>query len=320
LQTVARAHGHEVRWLLLEDASPNLLEPGEQLVPDATAAVKYNPAAVFAPGDRIPGFIPGLKVQVFHGINEDKRGCIYPERGLFDLYCTEGPSRTAMLEPLADERKYFRVAETGWLKLDELFDEQAETTAYDRPQILFASTFTPKLSSAVALLPEIERLSKQDCWQWLITLHPKMAKETIDAYQAIENANLSYFNPGNAIELLHRADIMLSDNSSILQEFLLLQKPVVTYRNRDPQPCMINITEPQQLEPAIRKALNPDPQLNDAIKAYGPGITPFLDGQSAPRVLAAVENMLSAGWQNKKPRNLWRNFKMRRQLNYFGLR
>ncbi len=65
----------------------------------------------------MPGFIPGLKVQVFHGLNEDKRGIDYRERGLFDLYCTEGPIRTAMLKPfektrvLPDTRN--RLAETG---------------------------------------------------------------------------------------------------------------------------------------------------------------------------------------------------------------
>jgi len=317
LQSEAIAHGHSVRWLLVGNASTKLLNTDEQQCLDVNDAIAYNPDAVFAPGDRIPGFIPGLKVQVFHGLNEDKRGSIYPERGLFDLYCTEGPSRTAMLAPLADQRTYFRVAETGWLKLDKLLDVPSEEKLFDRPQILYASTFTPKLSSAVALLPEIERLSKLDTWQWLITLHPKMASETVDAYRGIENENLSFFHSGDAIKLLHRADVMLSDNSSILQEFLLLQKPVVTYRNRDPQPCMINITEPEELGEAIQKALNPDPLLRDAIKAYGPSITPFLDGQSAPRVMAATENMLREGWQDRKPRNFWRNLKMRKQLNYF---
>ena len=61
-----------------------------QALADISAAIDYKPDVVIAPGDRVPGFITGLKVQVFHGLNEDKRGNIYPERGLFDLYCTEG--------------------------------------------------------------------------------------------------------------------------------------------------------------------------------------------------------------------------------------
>mgnify|MGYP001816381732 CR=1 FL=1 len=88
LQDAAHKRGHQVRWLLVENASKELLEAGDMAVPDIAAAVNYNPEVVFAPGDQMPGFIPGLKVQVFHGLNEDKRGIDYRERGLFDLYCT----------------------------------------------------------------------------------------------------------------------------------------------------------------------------------------------------------------------------------------
>jgi len=318
LQAEARRRGHEVRWLILEAASARLLMADEVRVADVREAIRFSPHAVFAPGDRLPAFIPGLKVEVFHGINEDKRGCIYPERGLFDLYCTEGPSRTAMLAPLAAERKYFQVKETGWLKLDTLFNFPASTTQYDRPQILYASTFTPSLSGASALFPEISKLSKADKWQWLVSMHPKMAPATVANYKGLENDNFAYFGTDKLIELMHRADIMVSDNSSVLQEFLLLKKPVVTFRNRDPQPCMVNITEPAELAPAIQRALAPDTALTEAIDAYGAAITPFLDGASAPRVLNAVEDMLNAGWRNRKPANIWRNLKMRRQLDYYG--
>lgn len=319
LQAVARAAGHEVRWLLLENASASLLLPDEQRVTDIAAAIAFAPDAVFAPGDRVPGFLPGLKVQVFHGLNEDKRGNQYPERGLFDLYCTEGPNRTAMLAPLALQRSYFRVVETGWLKLDALLNYPACKSTYDRPQILFASTFTPRLSGAEALYEEVRQLSQSDRWQWLITLHPKMAPATVAKYQALANANLSYFGTNHVPELLHRANVMVSDNSSILQEFLLLSKPVVTFNNRAPLDCMINITEPAQLQGAIERALLPDDKLRTAIRAYGPGITPFLDGASAQRVLQAATEMLDSDWRNQKPRNILRNLKMRQQLGYYGL-
>ena len=243
LQTAALNRGHEVRWLLVENASMALLEPGDIPVADIASAIEYNPEVVFAPGDQMPGFIPGLKVQVFHGLNEDKRGIDYKERGLFDLYCTEGPIRTAMLKPFEKKNGYFRIRETGWPKLDVLLKDPEIKTSYDRPQVLFGSTFTPHLSGAEALFPEIKRLSQTGQWQWLITLHPKMASETVARYRSLEGENLSFYGTGSVPELLHRADAIVSDNSSILQEFLLLKKPVVTYKNRDPQECMINITK-----------------------------------------------------------------------------
>lgn len=303
-----------MRWLLVENASKKLLKPGEVEVPDIDSAIAYNPEVVFAPGDQMPGFIPGMKVQVFHGLNEDKRGINYRERGLFDLYCTEGPIRTAMLKPFEKKRGYFRIVETGWPKLDALLKEPSGKTGYTRPQILFGSTFTPRLSGAEALYPEIKRLAQSNQWQWLITLHPKMASETTAKFRALENENLSFFDTGSVLDLLHRADVIVSDNSSILQEFLLLKKPVVTYKNRDPQACMINIHQAEDLEQAVGQALKPDAALIEAIAAYGPSMTPFLDGASSERVLDTVEDMIQSGWKDTKPANLWRNFRMRQRL------
>ena len=316
MQDAALKRGHEVRWLLVENASPDLLEPGEIPVDDIESAIAYKPEVVFAPGDQMPGFIPGIKVQVFHGLNEDKRGIDYKERGLFDLYCTEGPIRTAMLKPFEKKRGHFRIRETGWPKLDALFKEPEMRASYDRPQILFGSTFTPHLSGAEALYPEIKRLSQTGQWQWLITLHPKMASKTVARYRSLEGENLSFFGTGSVLDLLHRADVIVSDNSSILQEFLLLKKPVVTYKNRDPQACMINITKAGDLESAINRALTPDKALLKAIEAYGPSMTPFLDGASSERVLDAVEEMIQSNWKDTKPANLWRNYKMRQRLGY----
>ena len=92
LQDIALEHGHSVKWLLVgNDISRSFLKEKEQLLDTVSDAVAFSPDAVFVPGDRVPSFIPGLKVQVFHGLNESKRGNVYPERGLFDLYCTEGP-------------------------------------------------------------------------------------------------------------------------------------------------------------------------------------------------------------------------------------
>ena len=323
LQAEIKLRGGAVHWLLVGDEIDecNLL-PDEQCVPNAEAAVALNPAAVFVPGDRVPSFIPGLKVQVFHGLNEDKRGNVYPERGLFDLYCTEGPGRTGMLKPLAAKRKYFQVRETGWLKLDSLLHHEpaADNGTYvepRRPTILFASTFTPRLSCAESLYAQIKTMTTQDKWQWLVTLHPKMAASTVAKYEGLTGPNLDFCYNDQVFDAMHRADVMVCDNSSILQEFLILNKPVVTFNNRAPQSCLINIDDPAQLEGAITTALNPTIDLKQAIKDYGPSVTPYLDGQSAARVYQAALEMLESDWTDTKPVNLWRNWKMRRQLGYF---
>jgi len=322
LQAEIIANGGSVAWLLVgKDINPTLLAPQEHRLEDVAAAVSYNADAVFAPGDRVPGFIPGLKVQVFHGLNEYKRGNQYPERGLFDLYCTEGPSRTAMLEPLARKRGYFQVRETGWLKLDSLFQQQ-ELAESDpllterRPKIAFASTFTARLSGAEALFEEIRALITRQPWDWLITLHPKMDQNTVDKYRGLSQDNVQFYGTDDVISLLHRSDVMVCDNSSILQEFLLLEKPVVTFRNREPLPCMIDIRSPHELTSAINRALQPSDVLKQAITAYGPSVTPFLDGRSAGRVLQATVSLLNSGWQDRKPRNWWRNLRMRHNLEF----
>ena len=317
LQTEALEKGHQVCWLLIgKDVNPSFLNVDEVQIKTFDLAIKYQPDAVFVPGDRVPRFIPGLKVEVFHGLNESKRGNVYPERGLFDLYCTEGPERTSSLTKESIKKGYFNVVETGWIKLDSLLNYQS-SKQYERPQILFSSTFSPSLSCAELAYEEIRRLSKNSKWQWLVTLHPKMSSATVEKYKKLENENLIFMDNNKVIKCMHRADVMVCDNSSIFQEFLLLNKPVVTINNRQPLASFININDPKNLESAILDALNASPELLQSIKEYGPSVTPFLDGRSSLRVLNAVDHMLKSNWMDKKPMNLLRNIKIRKQLKYW---
>ncbi len=318
IQDYAKSLGHDIRWLLVgKSVSDRFLLENEKNCMSLDEAVQFNPDAVFVPGDRVPAFIPGIKVQVFHGLNESKRGNVYPERGMFDLYCTEGHERTGTLQVEAEKKGYFKVVETGWVKLDSLLGYRKPERNQTRPQIFFASTFSPSLSCAELVYDEIKKLSQTEEWQWLVTLHPKMAQSTVEKYKNLESDNLIFFDNDQVIEMMHRADVMVCDNSSIFQEFLLLHKPVVTVNNRDVQPSFINITHPAELKSAIERALSPDQSLIDEIKKYGADITPFLDGKSAVRILNAVQEMLETGWQDSKPKNWFRNYKIRKSLGYW---
>jgi len=117
-----------------------------------------------------------------------------------------------------------------------------------------------------------------------------------------------------------QVDMMISDTSSALNEFLLTYKPVVTFRNRRPGPQLIDIDKPEQLLPAIESALSRPPALMEAIKQYADSIHPYRDGRSSERVLDAIETFIAAGGRNAKPkpRNYWRKLKIRKRIGYWG--
>ena len=124
----------------------------------------------------------------------------------------------------------------------------------------------------------------------------------------------------DVLELFPQVDMMCSDTSSALNEFLLTGKPVVTFKNRRPGPQLIDIDDASQFEPAIERALARPPELMEAIRAYGDAIHPYRDGHSSERILQAIDAFIAAGARNRrrKPWNLWRKLKIRRRIGYWG--
>ena len=76
--------------------------------------------AIFVPGNDVPYWLRGLKVQIFHGLAGEKKGH-FRIRNYFDLYLTPGPYFTNKFKILSKKYKNFDVIETGWPKLDKLF-------------------------------------------------------------------------------------------------------------------------------------------------------------------------------------------------------
>lgn len=325
LQEAIRARNDQVSWFLAGDEiSPAFIRQGEHRLGSIAEVRVWKPDIVLVPGNVVPDFIPGLKVAVFHGFNARKRrrGTMdshFALRGCFDLYCTQGPSTTLPFKVLAETHPYFEVVETGWPKVDPLFQGAPLPGSNTRPVILLASTFSSRLTLTPHLYPQIARLSQSSRWRWLVTFHPKMSPEWVEKYRALENDNLQFVATDNILPLLRKADVMVCDTSSILQEFLLLKKPVVTFRNRVPGPQLIDIQQPEALEPAIERALCPADHLMQDISDYVAEMHPYRDGRSSERVLDAAQNRWVAKWEYpRKPLNLWRNFKERRKLNYYG--
>ena len=93
-----------VKWFSASSAT-NYSCPGDQLKSNEEVS-DYNPVAVIVPGNIVPHFWPGLKVQIFHGLDEEVKG-FYNITGFFDLYCTTGPVMTGKFSTLAKNKKHF---------------------------------------------------------------------------------------------------------------------------------------------------------------------------------------------------------------------
>ena len=319
VQAAIRARGDEAAWFF-DGPGAQDLRADERLL-SVKQVRAWRPLAVITPSNAVPHFFPGVKVETFHGFDAGKPRHIYI-RGFFDLYCTTGPRDTAQFQAIADRLGHFRVTETGWPKLDPFMRDIAGPLPPVRqpPVILYHSTFSPAWSAADTLYEEVRRLSRDGRWRWIVTFHPKMNADTRERYEALQNEHLSFARNDNILELFPHVDMMCSDTSSALNEFLLTGKPVVTFKNRRPGPQLIDIDDPRQFEAAIERALARPPELMAAIRDYADAIHPYRDGRSSERVLEAVDAFIATGARNRrrKPLNLWRKFKIRRRIGYWG--
>lgn len=316
LQSAILARGDKVAWFLSGcDVNADSLNESEHYLSSIEQVKAYNPDAVFVPGNVVPDFIPGAKVQVFHGLEYKKKGH-FAIRGFFDLYCTHGPLTTEPFQKLAKKHGYFSVVETGWPKLDPYFDYAK--CINDKPVILYAPTFSPSLSSLPHLYEQIKLLAQSNKFKIVIKFHPKTKTEWQQLYRNYKNDNLAIDNCDNLIPLIQQADIVISDTSSAVDEALLMGKPVVTLSNSSPQAALINIDNPSDLNTAIDKALNLSDGQREEIENYIKQVHPYQDGKSAERIILAVDELLTRGVK-RKPLNLVRKYKIRKLMKYYKL-
>lgn len=319
VQEAIRARGDQTAWFFDGPGAEDLAEDETLLTVQQVRA--WKPYAVITSSNAVPHFFPGVKVETFHGFDAGKPRHIYI-RGFFDLYCTTGPRDTAAFSALAEEQGHFAVVETGFPKIDPFMSLlPAEPPPVSTPPVvLYHSTFSPSWSAAGVLYDEIARLSRTGEWRWIVTFHPKMDPEMVTRYRALESEYLTFADNDNILELFPQADVMCSDTSSALNEFLLTYKPVVTFKNRRPGPQLIDIDDPADFEPAIRRALARPPELMKAVRGFADALHPYRDGRSSERILDAIDAFVAQGGRNRRPKpmNLWRKLKLRRRIGYWG--
>jgi CDP-glycerol glycerophosphotransferase (TagB/SpsB family) len=325
LQTELQKRGHQVAWFVELEESKQKIHVSEKLFQTVNEVINYKPDAILAASNEVPHFFPGIKVQLFHGFSVNKRSLNkghFRIRGFFDLYCTQGPSTTKKFQELAIKHKHFKVVETGWSKVDVLFPI-SENKTQEKPTVFFASTFTERLSLAHnnEVFNEVEQCIKAENWNWIINLHPKMNENIVQKFKNLSNyKNVTYIPFLEDLSPLKKADVMLTDTSSIITEFIIQKKPVITFRNNQPKKCFINIENAQDIKSSIQLALSKPKNLMNEIEAFVLNEHPYFDGKSSVRVINAVEKFINENTHKKlksKPLNLIRKFKMMKKFNYF---
>ena len=316
LQRAALQRGYQVAWFVAPALRQNL-QASERSLTTLEGIKDWNPDAVFVPGNEVPSSFPGIKVQVFHGFGIEKKGH-FRIRGMFDLYCTHGELTTSVFNGLALKHGNFLVKETGWPKVDPLFKTGTiDKTSSERLKVLYAPTFSPKLTSAADLLPEVGRLLGKHDWEWRVKFHPKMDSELASRWRELDGANYDVVT-GDILPQLKWADVLVTDTSSVAAEFMLLDKPVISYKNRAPGNHLINITSSEELEAELRVVHAGEIKNQLQRREYAQAMHPYADGLSSERVLDAVQEVIFSGQleQLKPLPKLWlRQRKMKKALN-----
>lgn len=278
----------------------------------------FSPEAIFVPGNIVPYYLPGVKIQVFHGYAAEKKDH-WVIRRYFDTYFTQGPYFTSHFSALSRKYKDFEVVETGWPKQDWIkthlhaFDSDREKLLKEHGKkqiVLYAPTFSPSLTSIQALKEELVRLVKNKSIVLLLKFHPLTKPEWVEAYKllAAQEEHMVWVDDFNVTKYQLMADVMISDTSSTVYEFSLLNRPVITYRSIAKEIYWMNITEADQLLDAFEQVQHDE----DSIKKRQwivDNYDPYLDGNVCRRMLdAAADYIERHGVPSQRRVNLWRKY------------
>lgn len=314
-----RQGGHEVLWYVHKKKIPEFpLRNEVRWTNSIQEAYDFHPDAVFAPGNIVPYYLSGVKCSIFHGYAAEKRDQ-FRIRNYYDMYMTQGPYFTQEFLKLQEMYKDFEVVETGWTRQDWIarhrhdFEEERKALLWNNgcdKMVLYAPTFSPKLSSLPKIKDDLIRLLTKKDILLLIKLHPLTQKAWVNEYkQLAENYSNVIFEDDFAVtKYMLMADVMISDTSSTIYEMLLLDKPVITLDTVSQDPYWKNINDASQLISAYDEVFN-NKELTEKRQWIISNYDPYTDGRCAERILTAVSEYIKRhGVPEKRKLNLWRKY------------
>lgn len=316
---------HDVLWYIPEKISSQFLFTGDFRTTEFLQELyNFKSDVIFVPGNEVPHYLRGVKVQVFHGLAGEKQGH-FRIRDYFDLYLTQGPYFTERFQELAKAHRDFQVTETGWCKLDTLYQnhevylkerDRTLQQAGKKKLLLYAPTFSPSLTSATSARKEILTLAAQPDTFIMIKFHDLMDRQVVDSYKAVTSTlqNVQIIEDRNILKYLIMADMLISDTSSVVYEFLLLNKPVVTIRSTSETITWRDVPAADELVAAVNHEFLHDTFRENrltTIRQYHP----YTDGKSSERMISATEAYINQyGVPEKRRLNLYRRYKINKMF------
>ena len=320
LQKEAEDEGvNDILWYVHEKRIPDFpLKDSVNWTNSMQKVYDFFPDAVYVPGNIVPYYLRGVKIQIFHGYAAEKKDH-WIIRRYFDTYFTQGPYFTRKFKQLSYKYKDFEVLETGWTRQDWISDHRSSfdieknelPQKYGKKQIvLYAPTFSPKLTSLPLIKDALIKLTKEKDVLLMMKFHPLTSQEWIDEYRQLANEhdNMIFVEDFSVTKYLLMADVMISDTSSTIYEFLLLNKPVITLRAISKDIYWKNIDNPEELCDAFEQVQH-DKEIISLRHWVIQNYDPYSAGGVAQRMLEGARDYIRRhGVPKKRKLNLWRKY------------
>lgn len=314
--------GNEVLWYVHKKRIPDFPLKDSVRYTNSMQEVKdFRPEAIFAPGNIVPYYLSGVKIEIFHGYAAEKKDQ-FRIRRYFDTYFTQGSYFTQRFLELKEQYKDFEVLETGWTRQDWVY---ANLHAYDERRnallkeygksriVLYAPTFSPRLTSLPHIKEQLRALAQQEDILVLIKLHPLTKAEWVEEYRQLaqEEPNICFIDDFSISAYILMSDVMVSDTSSTVYEMLLQDKPVITLNTLAQKEAIYwcNIERPEQLADAYHEVLGHQGRYQELRRWIIDNYDPYLDGKVAHRMLEGARDYIRRhGVPQERKLNLWRKY------------